>query len=246
MDEHAVGAAGRVLIVDDDDASVDCSALVLTRAGHTVARARNGALGVEAVLTSKPEVVLFDFFMPVSGGREFLQGVREVARARMGLVAMSGSPEVEGWCERVGLQGFLKKPFEPEELREVVDRALDFARHGSLDRISSVPSVPSSRTLRAAKMALVVGRDDLVQAVRAALRGSDHTVQVAVVPEIDAAIRALASFRVNVVVICGTRAGDGEARERLATAALAQGLPVIEGCQPLDLLRDIERALSAA
>ena len=247
MDEHADGAVGRVLIVDDDDASVECAALALTRVGYSVASARNGALGIEAVVTSKPEVVLFDFWMPVAGGREFLQGLREVARTRIGLIAMSGTPEVGSWCERVGVQGFLKKPFEMDALREAVDRARDYARQGSADRISVAPvSVPSSRTLRISKMALVVGREDLVRAVRAALRESERPVQVAAVPEIEDAIRALSSFSVNVVVICGEHAGDRDARERLATAALAQRLPVVEGSHAADLLRDIERALSAA
>ncbi len=236
---------GRVLVVDDDAAAVDCACLALTHAGFEVRAARNGAVGLETVLTFRPDVVLFDFWMPVADGRELLQGLREVSRTRIGLVAMSGTPEVESWCERVGVGEFLCKPFDLEDLRAAVRRARDHARRGSMDRISVAPGGPVSRRLRIARVALVVGREDLVRGVRSALREGDRPMQVAVVPEIEDAIRALSSFTVDVIAICG-RGGSGEAesRERLAVEALKRGLPLVEGSDTATIVRSIAQVLA--
>lgn len=239
---------GRVLVVDDDAASIDSAALALTHVGFEVRTARNGAVGLEAVLTFRPDVVLFDFWMPVADGRELLQGLREVSRTRIGLVAMSGTPEVESWCERVGVGEFLRKPFDPEDLRSAVRRARDHARRGSVDRISVAPGGPVSRRLRIARVALVVGREDLVRSVRSALREGDRPMQVAVVPEIDDAVRALSSFTVDVIAICGavSEKGEAESRERLAVEAIKRGLPLVEGGDTSTIVGAIVRALAPA
>lgn len=236
---------GRVLVVDDDDAIGAYATLALAQGGYDVRVARNGALGLEAVLTFRPEVVVFDFWMPVADGRELLQGLREVARTRIGLVAMSATPEVESWCERVGVNEFVRKPFSAEDLRAAVGRARDLARRGSVDRLSLTPGGPVSRRLRIARVALVVGRDDLVRAVRGALRAGDRPMQVAVVPEVGDAVRALGSFAVDVIALCGTP-DDLGAVDVLALEALRRGLPLVQGATAEEVVAGIGEALAPA
>lgn len=241
--EASADREGRVLVVDDDEAVGECAALALTQGGYDARVARNGALGLEAVLTFRPEVVVFDFWMPVADGRELLQGLREVARTRIGLVAMSGTPEVESWCERVGVQEFVRKPFAAGDLRAAVGRARDQARRGSVDRLSLAPGGPVSRRLRIARVALVVGRDDLVRAVRGALREGDRPMQVAVVPEVGDAVRALGSFSVDVIALCGTPADLGTV-DVLALEAVRRGLPLVQGDTAEEVVAQIAAALA--
>src|SRR5438445_13407269 len=98
----AGGTVTRILVVDDDSKTLEVVRVAL---GDTfdLRDAPNGAVGLESVLTFRPDVIVFDFWMPVLGGRELVHGIREVARTRVGLVAMSGTPEVEDWCARVGV-----------------------------------------------------------------------------------------------------------------------------------------------
>src|SRR3954469_17903581 len=101
----------RVLVVEDDARLLAATSKVLERQGFEVQGATNGALGLEHVITFRPEVVVFDFWMPVADGRELLQGIREVYRERVGLVVTADTPEVEDWCTRVGVTQFVRTPY---------------------------------------------------------------------------------------------------------------------------------------
>jgi CheY-like chemotaxis protein len=223
MDRNGTGA--RVLVVDDDASARESTCEMLSVSGYEVQSAINGAVGLEAVLTFRPEVVVFDFWMPVSDGRELLLGIREVARERMGLVAMSGTPEVEDWCTRVGVAQFVRKPFEKQVLVEAVGRALDDARASSQ---RSLPSLrPSQRRLLATRAVLLVGEHEVVRAVRSRLREGEQPMQVAVVPELEDAHRALGSFMLDAVAICGRTGEDRSTLSQLAADAAARGLPLV-------------------
>lgn len=219
-------SAARVLVVDDDAAALEATTTMLSLSGFEVRGAHNGAVGLEQVLTFRPEVVVFDFWMPVSDGRELLQGIREVARERLGLVAISGTPEVEDWCARVGVQQFVRKPFDKQSLVDAVNRALEEARiPSSRGRIASGP--PPSTRLRVDRAVLLVGSRDAIRPVRSLLRDHERPMQVAVVDAVEDALRALSSFMLDAVAVCGAANGDRHTLVALLAEASARGLPVI-------------------
>ena len=233
------GAATRVLVVDDDQSTLEVVGAGLGD-GFEVRDAPNGAVGLERVLTFKPEVIVFDFWMPVLGGRELVHGIREVARTRVGLVAMSGTPEVEDWCTRVGVAAFLRKPFDAPQLRAAVHRALEDARKTSTS--SSFPSVrdassaSSSRRLRIDRAVLVVAADDEVALLRALLRAGERPMQVAAVASVNEALKALGSISVDAVCVCGTRILEDPEIMQLVAAATTRNVPfVVESNPSLEL-----------
>jgi CheY-like chemotaxis protein len=216
----------RVLVVDDDAAALEATRTMLHVAGYEVRGAQNGALGLEEVITFRPEVVVFDFWMPVADGRDLLQGIREVARARIGLVAMSGTPEVEDWCGRVGVGYFVRKPFQHHTLLDAVVRALDDARTAST-RLRPSSAIPASRRLGVERAVLVVGEPDVVRGVRNLLREGPRPVQVAIVADVADACRALGSFQLDAICVLGARAAAHAALGSLFEAARARALPVV-------------------
>jgi len=214
----------RVLVVDDDGASLEATRTMLHLSGYDVRGANNGAVGLEEVLTFRPEVVVFDFWMPVADGRELLQGIREVARGRLALVAMSGTPEVEDWCARVGVSQFVRKPFERSTLVEAVRRALDEARTVSVR--SRVPSsMPAAHRLRVDRAVMVVGPREAVRPIRNGLREGQRPMQVAVVEGVDDAVRALNSFMLDAIAVCD--ASDDAMLPDLVAEATVRGLPLV-------------------
>lgn len=227
LGEGSPGEDARVLVVEDDAPSLDLTSAMLRHSGFDVRGAPNGAIGLEEVLTFRPDVVVFDFWMPVVDGRDLLVGIREVARGRLGLVAMSGTPEVEDWCARVGVRQFVRKPFEREQMVSAVRRALDDARVDSVrTRISS--NMPAAQKARLDRAVLVVGPRDAVRPVRALLRhGEDgqRSLQVAVVEGVEDGIRALASFQLDAIVICAC--SEDRRLAELVTESSVRGLPVV-------------------
>lgn len=223
----------RVLVVDDDVATVDAVCTSLRVSGYECSSAPNGAVALERVLTFRPDVVVFDFWMPVTDGRELVLGIREVIKSRVGLVAMSGTPEVEDWCGRVGVGAFVKKPFAVDVMRAAVQRALDEARAPSSSsfRMKAATDPPTSRRLKLESSVLIVGEGSASQPLRGLLRESRPPMQVAAVGTVDEAIRALGSIAVDAVAVCGDAIADPEL-VRLTAAAQHRSIPVVAEASP--------------
>jgi DNA-binding response OmpR family regulator len=64
--------------------------MIFEIAGHEVAEAEDGAAALRAVRQSRPDLVVIDIMMPVSGGTEFIQQLRdEPATAAVPVLASS-------------------------------------------------------------------------------------------------------------------------------------------------------------
>ena len=62
-----------ILTVDDDDDTRQYFKTVLENNGYNVIEASNGRLGVEAVKSENPDLVLLDLMMPEMTGSEALR-----------------------------------------------------------------------------------------------------------------------------------------------------------------------------
>jgi DNA-binding response OmpR family regulator len=70
--------AKKVLIVEDDAYIRDAYAETLRGEGFEVITAENGQLGLEAVKTQKPNLLLLDLMLPIMDGKQLLHEVREI------------------------------------------------------------------------------------------------------------------------------------------------------------------------
>ena len=122
------GAGEVVLVVDDEEPLRGLARTVLERLGYRVLLARDGveALAVVREARGRVDAVLLDLTMPRLSGRETLRELRSHAPGVV-VVLMSGYPSGEG--PGAGLQGdadgFLPKPYPPEQLGRVLREALD-------------------------------------------------------------------------------------------------------------------------
>lgn len=109
----------RVLIVDDDDMTLDLLENTLTEAGYDVTSAANGGEALELVRTGEFQMVVSDWEMPCMDGIELCRRIRE--RHYGGytyiilLTSHDGSDNVVRGLE-AGADDFISKPFHPAEL----------------------------------------------------------------------------------------------------------------------------------
>jgi CheY-like chemotaxis protein len=68
----------KILIVEDDKELRDFYTELLTTEGFSITTAENGQLGLEAVTSQKPDLVLLDLMMPVMDGKTMLHTMREM------------------------------------------------------------------------------------------------------------------------------------------------------------------------
>jgi CheY-like chemotaxis protein len=114
----------RVLIVDNDRTTVSLLKILLELDGHTVLVAGPPAGLVEEVIQTQPDVVLMDVFLAGSDGLDLLRRLRaNPALARLPVLMCSGMNLAEE-CAAAGANGFLLKPYTPEQLTLALAEAL--------------------------------------------------------------------------------------------------------------------------
>jgi len=116
---------GRVLVVDDDDVIRQLITVNLELEGFDVTTAVDGQDCLDQVARRAPDVVTLDIMMPRLDGWEAAARLRaNPATAGIKVVLLSARAQ-EADLERgsrLGVDAYLTKPFDPDELIEVVRR----------------------------------------------------------------------------------------------------------------------------
>jgi len=119
----------RLLLVEDDTLSRRMMSLMLETAGHTVVGVEDGRQALTAVQRETFDVVLMDVQMPVMDGFATTAALRAWERSRGTRVpivavtahAMKGDRER---CLRSGMDAYVTKPVEPQELFAVLEQVV--------------------------------------------------------------------------------------------------------------------------
>ena len=115
----------RVLVVDDDREICDYMETFLTKDGIEVKTVSDPEAASEEVKNGGYHLVVLDLMMPKLDGVEVLSRIRKVD-SDVAVVIFTGYPSLESAVQSMKLDAvdYLKKPFDPEEFREVVGRVM--------------------------------------------------------------------------------------------------------------------------
>lgn len=122
-----------VLIVDDSSVMRKIVERALRQAGLPLSRVHEASSGVEALEVVKSErvrLILSDINMPVMDGLEFLRQLRSQALAPEVPVVMITTESSENHVKdaiAAGAQGYIRKPFTAEQVKDRVLPLLDLA-----------------------------------------------------------------------------------------------------------------------
>ncbi len=114
----------KVLIVDDNPASVETMSMAVEMFGHETQTARDGVEAVEVAEQFRPEIVLMDIGMPRMNGYEAARAIREKPwGTELILVALSGWGQDSDRHKAfdAGFNHHLVKPAEPSKIRALFD-----------------------------------------------------------------------------------------------------------------------------
>ncbi|MFI7503666.1 response regulator [Streptomyces sp. NPDC049687] len=127
------GASGRVLVVDDNKVIRQLIRVNLELEGLEVVTASDGAECLDVVHQVRPDVVTLDVVMPRLDGLRTAARLRSDPRTRdlpVAIISACTQYEVEAGLE-VGVDAFLAKPFDPNELVTLVRQLLEGERRES-------------------------------------------------------------------------------------------------------------------
>lgn len=116
--------AYNVLIVDDSSSMRKVIRKVLQISGFDVGEvfeAGNGKEALEVLNSNWVDLILSDIHMPVMDGYQFLAELRkreEFKDVPVVLVTTEGDEKKLQMAMSMGAQGYVRKPFQPEQIRE--------------------------------------------------------------------------------------------------------------------------------
>jgi DNA-binding NarL/FixJ family response regulator len=130
----------QLLVVDDDPSLLLAVSETLRAEGYEVVTARRGAEAMVRVAEALPDLIISDIRMPGMDGYALVRNLRSAPRTRLvPIVFLTAKDEtadrITGF--RTGVDAYITKPFEPEELVAVVSSILDRVRrtHSDLARM---------------------------------------------------------------------------------------------------------------
>lgn len=117
-----------MLVVDDDDVIRQLITVNLELEGFEVIPAVDGQDALDKVKAAQPDVVTLDVMMPRVDGWEAAARLREdpdTAHIKVILLSARAQESDIQRGERIGVDAYLTKPFDPDELIDVVRRLID-------------------------------------------------------------------------------------------------------------------------
>jgi two-component system response regulator PilR (NtrC family) len=132
-DNPETGAAAippaRILVVDDERSMREFLTILLQRDGHTVIAAGDGRTAMGQLEQAAPDLVLSDIRLPDLTGVQVLERARQVSPGTpVILLTAYASTESAIQALKLGAFDYILKPFDVEELKHTVRRALKMRR----------------------------------------------------------------------------------------------------------------------
>ncbi len=120
----------RILVVDDEEIVIRSCVRILGEDGdYEVESTQDGADALHRIEEGQYDVLILDIMMPKMDGLEVLQRVKE-SHPDIDVIMVTGLSQIETAVRsmKLGAFDYLPKPFDPDELKLVVKRALERRR----------------------------------------------------------------------------------------------------------------------
>src|SRR5271157_3098331 len=119
----------QILVIDDDKAMRDACYQILSRQGYQVELAAGARQGLTLLERSSFDAILLDLVMPDLDGLETLKKIKALD-SEVEVIIITGYGTIQSAVETIkaGAFHFLSKPFVPDDLRNLVNRALEKRR----------------------------------------------------------------------------------------------------------------------
>lgn len=121
-----ISTAKRRVLLIDDEARVRTSLKMVLEPSYDIFQAADAQEGLDVFRKEGPDLVLLDVILPGTDGLAVLQTLRSESKMTP-VIMLTGTKSVKTAVDamKLGAADYLSKPFDVEELRLVVDRALN-------------------------------------------------------------------------------------------------------------------------
>ena len=117
----------KVILVVDDELTTCVLLENFLKTEYNVITVNSAEKALDKLNELIPDLIISDIQMPIMNGFKFLEEIRSIGFLKhTPVVMLSGKTESSERirCYRTGAQDYISKPFNPEELREVIKKNL--------------------------------------------------------------------------------------------------------------------------
>ena len=182
----------QVLLVEDDEINMKVNSLLLDKWGYKVKTAENGKEAISMLQTNHYDVILMDIHMPEMDGLEATKAIRQAQQGRINseipIIAMTANTlnEDKKTCLEAGMDDFLTKPINVEQLSSKIDQQLSKKIHDLIEPPTPAQKTINSEELKQLQLDTKEDFDPLVklfldqlpkriQNIKTAVKSGDHT-----------------------------------------------------------------------
>uniref|UniRef100_UPI003B3A89AD response regulator n=1 Tax=Spirosoma sp. TaxID=1899569 RepID=UPI003B3A89AD len=151
----------RVLVVEDNLINQKLILQVLKRLGYQTQIADNGEKALDLLQNNTFDIILMDIQMPVMDGYETTRHIRTKLKSSIPIIAMTAhalASEREE-CLKTGMNDFLPKPFQVDDLRRLMLKYLPNEELPYADTSAQETANPSTANFSVESLASAVGND---------------------------------------------------------------------------------------
>lgn len=116
-----------ILVIDDDAMNLRMAEFMLKQQGYNILTSSNGKEGITLMESNPIDLVLLDIEMPEFNGFDTLSEIKSnSAISSIPVIMLTASAEQEDIekSTALGAVDYIKKPFKPQELSEIISRAI--------------------------------------------------------------------------------------------------------------------------
>ncbi len=119
----------KVMLVEDDQVMRGLLETLLTMEGHEIVQWKNEEDFLWTVKQHRPDVILLDVYIRDRGqddinGFDLLRQIRQDPELKDTTVLVSSGMDFREKCKQEGADGFILKPFAPDELIQLIQQNL--------------------------------------------------------------------------------------------------------------------------
>lgn len=117
----------KILVVDDEPDVLKILLLRLEKAGYEVVAGRDGREALDLARQMTPDLIVLDVYLPDMDGDDVARALKKSDKLKhIPIILISATiASVAERAESCGAEGHLTKPFEPEELLNMVKKILE-------------------------------------------------------------------------------------------------------------------------
>jgi len=117
----------KVLVVDDVPSELELICRILQNAGLEVMRASDGEEAIATIQATTPDLVILDVIMPRMNGFEVVRELRDNKKTQNLPIVFCTQKNTDidrAWGAELGADAYIGKPFDPQQLVDIVQRLL--------------------------------------------------------------------------------------------------------------------------